>query len=131
MKHNLRYVITALSLCLFFVTGIVPALQAEALFTFSVDGLEGNNRTGNWVYDADCAAINTHDANPLTFGPNSHHFYAEKYVENGTLICTDENTALAADPSEITIHFDTFNLVSYTRINTTDPALPWNILGQA
>ncbi len=132
MKHNPKYVITVLSLCLFFFTGIVPALQAQALFTFSVDDLEGNDRTGNWVYDADGTGLfNTHDANPLTFGANSPHFYAEKFVENGILTCTAENIDLAASPAEISIHFDTFNLVSFTRINTTDPALPWNILGQA
>lgn len=131
MKQNPRYVVTVFSLCLFFIAGIVPALQAQALFTFSVNGLEGNDRTGNWVYDADGIAINTHDANPLTFGPTSAHFYAEKFAENGTLTCTAENVALAASPAEITIHFDPFDLVSFTRINTTDPALPWNILGQA
>jgi hypothetical protein len=111
--------------------GIVPALQALPLFTFSVDNLEGNDRTGNWVYDADGASMPSHDANPLTFGASSPHFYAEKVVENGTLICTAENVALAANPAEITIHFNTFELVSFTRINTTDPALPWNVLGQA
>lgn len=131
MKQNLRPVITMLSLSLLFFMGIIPALQAQPLFTFSVDDLEGNDRTGNWVYDADGAAINTHDGNPLTFSPNSQHFYAEKYVENGTLTCTAENVPLAASPAEITIHFDAFDLVSFTRINTTDPALPWNVLGQA
>ena len=46
MRHNPRSVITVLSLSLFFIMGIVPALQALPLFTFSVDNLEGNDRTG-------------------------------------------------------------------------------------
>ncbi|HRY83379.1 MAG TPA: FlgD immunoglobulin-like domain containing protein [Candidatus Cloacimonadota bacterium] len=131
MKAQVRSLI-GLSLCLVFL-GIVPALQAQALFTFAVNLLEGNDRTGNWVYDADCpVTLSTHDGNALTFGsPLPFKFYAEKRVENGSIMCTGENVALAASPAEISLTFTSFNLVSFTRINTVDPSLPWNILGQA
>ena len=131
MKRHQRFSLLGLSLCLLFAFGIAPALQALPLFTFNVANLQGNDRSGNWVYDADSPTLFSHDGNPLTKGPNSPHFWAEKFVENGTLTCTAENVPLAANPSEITIHFDSFNLVSFTRVNTTDPALSWNILGQA
>ena len=132
MKQHHRSAFRGLALCLFLILGLVPVLQAQALFTFSVDDLEANDRSGNWVYDADCPlTLFSHDGNALTYGATSPHFYAEKFVEHGTLVCTDENVPLAASSAEISITFTTFDLVSFTRINTTDPALPWNTVGQA
>jgi hypothetical protein len=109
------------------------SLGAQALFTFNVDNLEGYNRTGNWVYDADGPGFPTGDGNWFTFGTNAmFHYYAENNIHSGfatTITCTGENTDLASAPAELAMTFTEFDLVSFRRINTLDPALPWDLPG--
>ncbi|MDZ4183338.1 MAG: T9SS type A sorting domain-containing protein [Candidatus Cloacimonadaceae bacterium] len=107
---------------------------AQTLFTFQVDDLEAYDRSGNWIYDADAPGFPTHDMNWFTFSPVSPHYYAERYIHNGlttTMTCTFEGVPLASSPGQISIHFNEFDLVSFQRINTVNPLMPWNTPGQS
>ncbi len=116
---------------------LMPALMpAQPLFEFAVNQLEAYDRSGNWIWDADAPGFPTHDGNWLTFGGANplYHYYAEKYIHYGTnttLTCVTENVPLAAGPGEITINFSQFNMVSFRRINTVNPAAPWTLPGQS
>lgn len=114
---------------------------AQPVFSFSVVDLEAYNRSGNWVYDADNPGMNPllqHDGNHFTFGATSGHYYSEKFIHNGvtpgfvtTITCLAENTVLANNPGEVSLHFDEFDLVAFRRINTVDITAPWNTIGEA
>jgi hypothetical protein len=130
----------SIALTIVLLSLLVLGLQAQPLFTFAVDDLQSSGRIGNWVYDLDNPAMNPmfqHDGNHFTFSPAPaylFHYYAERFVGYGpttTLTCTAENTPLANAPGEITIQFSQFDLVSFRRVNTVNPAAPWDTPGQA
>jgi len=133
MLKNMVFTILLLSF-------LLVGLQAQPLFTFAVDDLQSSGRIGNWVYDLDnigMSAMFQDDRNHFTesvIPGYLFHYYAERYVGNGpttTLTCTAENTPLASLPGEITINFSQFDLVAFRRVNTVNPADPWNTPGQA
>lgn|GEM_PF-5581739 len=127
----------------FFVLAIIPGVFfTQTIFSFNVDNLESYNRVGNWVYDVDGPTFPTHDAQWFTYSPvptYAFHFYADINVSPmataghvTTITCAMENTPVASDPSEVSLVFtQPFQLVHFQRINTVNPALPWNTPGQS
>ncbi len=137
MKKQLRSNRSSVFILAVMALLIIPAvISAQPIFSFAVNDLEAYDRTGNWVYDADGPTFPSNDGNWFTYAPGAYpfHYYAEKYIHNGvttSLTCIGENTALANDPSEISITFTQFDLVAFNRVNTVNPALPWNTPGQS
>jgi len=124
-------------LMILMVTMATGALHAQLLFSFNVDDLEAYDRSGNWTYDADGPTFPTHDGNWLTFSPApayAFHYFSEKYIHEGlttSLTCIGEFVDQADNPGQLTMTFTQFNLVSFKRINTVNPLMPWNIPGQS
>ncbi len=128
---------------------IAPAiLSAQAVFTFGVANLEAYERSGNWAYDADnagCMPFFFQDGDHFTFNAASPHYYSEKKVHAGTtpgmetvITCTAADPALAPNPALLKLYFKNldnsssdFELVSFRRVNTTDPLDDWSAAGEA
>ncbi|MFA5509470.1 MAG: T9SS type A sorting domain-containing protein [Candidatus Cloacimonadaceae bacterium] len=110
---------------------------ALPIFSFDVYHLEAYDRSGNWTYDADSPGFPTHDGDWFTKSPSPSymfHYFAEKYIHQGTptvIECVDVNLPFTDDASEVVMHFDPFSLVSFKRINTVDPLMPWDTPGQS
>ncbi|MDD2229389.1 MAG: T9SS type A sorting domain-containing protein [Candidatus Cloacimonetes bacterium] len=116
------------------------ALSAQNVFSFAVNNLEAYDRSGNWIYDADNIGFPTHDNQHFTFGAPPHYF-AEQKVHVGntpgkvtTITSIGSTHPLVLDPMLVTLEFEPaneFELVSFRRVNTTNPLLPWDAAGQA
>lgn len=137
MKRNNVSPLGSIRILILAALVLLPVLTNAQLFTFSVDDLEAYDRTGNWIYDADGPTFPTHDANWFSYSPApayAFHYFAEKYIHMGlptVITCTAENVPLAANPGEISMVFNQFNLVAFNRINTVNPLAPWNTPGQS
>ncbi len=125
---------------------VFPALMfGQTVFSFSVANLEAYDRTGNWAYDADNPGFPSGDTQHFTFNATSPHYYAEKKVHAGTtpgkvtaITCLAADPSLAPSPSLLNLYFKNldnsssdFELVSFTRVNTTNPLGNWYAAGEA
>ncbi|MCK9309927.1 MAG: T9SS type A sorting domain-containing protein [Candidatus Cloacimonetes bacterium] len=124
---------------------ILPTMVlAQNVFSFAVNNLEAYERSGNWIYDADNtgAGLFFSDGQHFTYNATTPlHYFSEQKVHVGTtpgkettITCFGSTHPLALDPSLVKLVFEPaneFELVSFRRVNTTNPLLPWAAAGQA
>lgn len=120
------------------LVAMLPGILSAQVFSFSVDNLEGYDRSVNWMFDVDNPGIpffSYTNGQWQDYGVTSQHLLAEKNVVPGTtpghvtgINCIAENTDLAAAPGEITLVFtQPFLLSSFVKYNTGGHADWWNI----
>jgi hypothetical protein len=110
---------------------------AQAPFTFHVTNFLTEDLTGPWTVDYDDPGFINHDGNCFTYSPAPtypYHDYAYLSLTSDgatTSICTTENVDFLNSTDGVTVEFSNFQLVGFSKVNTVNALLPWNIYGQA
>ncbi len=125
-------------LLLFVIFLMLPVVSnAQALLTFHFDDIKSWDPTGPWGFDADAPGFVTDDSNCFTycntFGYTWHNYAYKFFGPDAVTVssCEFENMALVADPDDVTIDFQQYNLSGHDKFNTVVGGAPWNIAGQA